>query len=151
MLQKELIPTSFASVKVCVKWVQRVQAGLFRGAALLFLALYAIGSLPVESFHQLFHAHHSEATLHTEVQEANDCHRLIYHNQSTGDCQHDAHITESTHCPWCQTVVQQVQVAPESWQEITLISLFNPPFSASDFSTQQPQLHLPPRAPPVLS
>jgi hypothetical protein len=114
----------------------------------VLVALYAIGSLPVSSFHDLFHAHPASA-LHTREQEANDCHRLVYHGITNGDCQHDAHLTESTHCLWCQTVVQPLQMPAERWLQISLVASNTYHVKERPFHGRFTGYLLPPRAPPL--
>jgi hypothetical protein len=121
------------------------------GALTIFLlVLYVVGSLQVESFHRLLHGH-DEAALHSPEQEESDCHRLVYHNQSKGDCKHDSHVTENKKCPLCQISVQQLHIAVDIDHKLFTSPIQKP---ASDFSETLLTATLPKgaaRAPPFFS
>jgi hypothetical protein len=102
----ELVHSPSVSIK---KTIFSAKKALSRAATIALLALYAVGSLQVESFHRLIHGH-DEAALHSPEQEKNDCHRLIFHNISEGSCHHKSHVTELKKCPLCQITVQQLHV-----------------------------------------
>ena len=150
IVAKGVLLTYFCCVKKCRKPFSKLLAAAKLTGATLLVGLYAIGSLPVSSFHELFHAHSSTA-LHTQEQEANDCHRLVYHGLTTGDCKHNAHLTESTHCPWCQTVVQPLQLATERWSGVSIVADSTHHFIEQPFHGRLPNYCLPPRAPPTIA
>jgi cell division protein FtsL len=123
---------------------------LAKGLTLLLLVLYAIGSLQIESFHRLLHAH-DEAALHSPEQEENDCHRLVFHNQSKGDCKHKSHVTELKKCPLCQITVQQDQLAHTICGPCTPSVENQSIILAAEVLVCETRLHLPSRAPPTVA
>lgn len=77
---------------------------------MVFLALlYTAGSLQIDSLHRLIHQH-GERTLHTPEQEQNACHRVVFHNQLQGACEHPTHFSESKKCPLCHGTPAQAAV-----------------------------------------
>ncbi|MFZ6000988.1 MAG: hypothetical protein ACOYW3_10795 [Bacteroidota bacterium] len=132
------------------RMLKKLRGGLARLLTFFLLALYAVGSLQVESFHRLLHGH-DDIALHSVEQEQNDCHRAVFHNQAKGDCKHKSHVTENKKCPLCQISTQQLHV---------VISYSHETFSlASEESSSYLQVFTPQsdtkwradRAPPFLS
>lgn len=68
--------------------------------ALLLLALYVIGTSPVALIHEFAHDHQVLVT-HSQEQEKDPCHRLVYHNDVEAGCDHDVHLTASDTCQMC--------------------------------------------------
>lgn len=72
---------------------------------LLFLVLYVIGTAPAELIHSFSHDHHRYAPVsHSQEQEKDPCHRLLYHNDIETGCDHDLHLTGSEKCEMCDVV-----------------------------------------------
>ena len=78
-------------------------------AVVLFLFLYLLGSSRIESFHELF-VQHNPPELHASEQEADPCHRNIYHQERSSDCKHSTHIVDSHKCPVCDSQCHSAQV-----------------------------------------
>ncbi|MFM7193844.1 MAG: hypothetical protein ACKO3B_09630 [Bacteroidota bacterium] len=121
-----------------------------RNAFLLFLAvLYSAGSLQIDSLHRLLHQH-GERALHTPEQEQNPCHRVVFHDQPQGSCEHPTHFSESKKCPLCQgapthTALKPVIVAFEP----AAVAFVHTTVSDRADATNDRTL-LPARAPPVM-
>jgi hypothetical protein len=74
-----------------------------RMLGLLFMTLYVIGTAPVELMHSFSHDHNAPAS-HSQEQEKDPCHRLLYHNDVETGCDHDLHLTGSDKCDMCDLV-----------------------------------------------
>ena len=70
--------------------------------AWLLLFLYLVGSVQIESFHEVFHSF--EQALHSFDQEKDPCHRAIYHDSKKEGCDHKTHVTAVKKCPLCHLV-----------------------------------------------
>lgn len=81
--------------------------------AVLFLFLYLIGSSRIESFHELV-VPHDPPELHAAEQESDPCHRNIYHQESTNDCEHATHIVDNHKCPLSDSQVHSAQILETS-------------------------------------
>ena len=77
--------------------------------AVLFLFLYLIGSSRIESFHKLF-VQHNPPELHAAEQEADPCHRNIYHQERSSDCEHTTHIVDNHKCPLGDSQIHSAQI-----------------------------------------
>lgn len=77
----------------------------FRGTvSLLWFWAYFLNVVSFESFHQAIH-HHDHSELHTQEAEEDACHRAIYHGETSHDCEHKSHITETiTDCDLCKVL-----------------------------------------------
>jgi hypothetical protein len=75
----------------------------------LFLFLYLIGSSRIESFHKLF-VQHNPPELHAAEQESDPCHRNIYHQEQSGDCEHTTHIVDNHKCPLGDSQIHSAQI-----------------------------------------
>ncbi|MCF8465013.1 MAG: hypothetical protein K9G41_09235 [Flavobacteriales bacterium] len=125
----------------------------FRGtASLLLLFGYFLNVVSFQGLHQVVHDHdHSE--LHTPEAEADSCHRAIYHGDTSHDCEHKSHITETiTDCDLCKVTVSRfhfnsdVVKAVEKPSQITFTKPASTKFFGYDFS-----LAYAPRGPPTFS
>lgn len=79
---------------------------LVRSLMGLLILFYLIGSLQLDSLHQILHQHDQSAT-HTEEAELNACHRAIFHLATENACDHPTHLTELKKCPWCIGTLHQ--------------------------------------------
>jgi len=96
IIRREKIATTLKSLlKAC--WV------------ILFLFLYLIGSSRIESFHKLF-VQHNPPELHAAEQEADPCHRNIYHQEQSGDCEHTTHIVDNHKCLLSDSQIHSAQI-----------------------------------------
>lgn len=77
--------------------------------AVLLLFLYLIGSSRVESFHELF-VLHQPPELHAAEQEADPCHRSIYHQELSSDCEHSTHLVDNHKCPLGDAQIHSAQI-----------------------------------------
>jgi hypothetical protein len=82
-------------------------------AMLLFLGLYLLGTSRIESFHGLF-VQHNPPELHASEQEADPCHRNIYHQESSSKCEHRTHIVDNHKCPVCDSQCHSAQILENS-------------------------------------
>jgi hypothetical protein len=73
--------------------------GIKPWAVLCLLVLYALGSLPMDAVHRMFHAH-APAVMHTVKAEKDPCHRSLYHRDKA--CDHKTHVSGLKKCPLCQ-------------------------------------------------
>jgi hypothetical protein len=78
-------------------------------AAVLFLFLYLIGSSRIESFHKLF-VQHNPPELHAAEHEADPCHRNIYHQERSSDCEHTTHIVDNHKCHLGDSQIHSAQI-----------------------------------------
>lgn len=128
----------------------RIKNNQPRNAFLLFLAvLYSAGSLQIDSVHRLLHQH-GERALHTPEQEQNPCHRVVFHDQPQGSCEHPTHFSESKKCPLCHGAPTQAALKP-------VIVSFNSPALVGvrlmvneSVGNMSDRNLLPARAPPVM-
>jgi hypothetical protein len=81
--------------------------------AMLFVFLYLIGSSRIESFHELV-VQHAPPELHAEEQEADPCHRSIYHQEVAKDCEHTTHIVDNHKCPLSDSQIHSAQILETS-------------------------------------
>ena len=81
----------------------------------LLALLYTAGSLQIDSLHRLIHQH-GERTLHTPEQEQDPCHRVVFHHQTKGACEHPTHFSESKKCPLCHGTPAQAAIPGEVFQ-----------------------------------
>jgi len=105
-----------------------------------------------ESFHQAVH-HHDHSELHSQVAEADACHRAIYHGDVSHDCHHKSHITkDEADCDLCKVTVSrfhfnsEIVKALEKPVQFALNKPASTKFFGYDFS-----LAFAPRGPPVIS
>lgn len=123
--------------------------GLSLLAALVLLFIYLIGTVEVSSIHQLFHNPVDKQVLHSEVNEQNSCHQVLYHHAKGKRCEHPTHISAFKRCSFCQLSIQSFHLF-----ETSSIVEFNS-FSGTMVAFSQPfqggelDLQLAPRAPPI--
>jgi hypothetical protein len=70
---------------------------------LLLLVLYVCGTSHLELLHSFVHKH-EVGVAHSDEQEKDPCHRLIYHNDTEQGCGHDSHLVVSDKCEMCDLV-----------------------------------------------
>lgn len=75
----------------------------------LLIILYCICTCRIDSVHELFD-HHAESTLHTPDQESAPCHISIYHQERSGGCEHDTHVSENDRCSLCDSQVHNAHI-----------------------------------------
>jgi hypothetical protein len=113
----------------------------------LLLAVYLMGAMKLNGFHEFFHSHDHGIT-HLQQDEADGCHRAVYHNDKKG-CDHKIHISANHHCQLCDFILTADQetesnVHAERSPQITLHQNFN-----QFFTELSPALLLRSRAPPA--
>jgi hypothetical protein len=69
----------------------------------LLLTLYCLGTMPSALIHDIFHEHH-EVT-HSASDEADPCHRTIYHQDADKGCRHESHFMSSEQCKFSDSVL----------------------------------------------
>ena len=85
---------------ITLKKLKRAASPVF---TLLFLVLYVAGTSQLELLHSFAHDHEASVS-HTEEQEKNPCHRLIYHHDEGLGCDHSLHLMVSNKCQMCDTI-----------------------------------------------
>ncbi len=121
-------------------------------ASLLLLFGYFLNVVSFESFHHVIH-HHHHAELHTEEAEEDACHRAIYHGETSHECDHKSHITQSeTDCDLCKVTVSRVHYAANGVDVLNAYTQYtvNKPASARFFGYDY-TLAFAPRGPPAFS
>jgi hypothetical protein len=88
-----------------VKIVRKLIGGPL--SATLLLLLYFIGNVEIQGFHDIVHSF--ERSLHTPAEEADPCHRAIYHDPSNDGCDHETHVRAVKQCPLCHVIPINVQ------------------------------------------
>jgi hypothetical protein len=84
--------------------------------AIVLLACYFLVSGPFRLLHESVHHHHQE--LHSEMQEADGCHRAIYHGEIDNSCTHKSHIhAVEAECSSCKASVSRYFFHQE-WQHV---------------------------------
>ena len=67
-------------------------------SVLVLLGIYLVGTFEVSSLHTLFHDPVAEQELHSEVNEKNSCHQVLYHNAQEKECEHPTHVAAIKKC-----------------------------------------------------
>jgi len=112
---------------------------LVRSLMGLLILFYLIGSLQLDSLHQILHQHEESAS-HSEEAEQNACHRTIFHLATENACDHPTHLTELKKCPWCQGTLHQdsgLAIATPVIHFSSIVPLdfdFNSPFKSISLS-----------------
>ena len=82
----------------------KTKNNFLKAISLVFLVGYLLNVVSFESFHQAVH-HHHHAELHTDEAESDSCHRAIYHGDTSADCNHKNHVSETeTDCELCKVL-----------------------------------------------
>lgn len=90
------------------RFMVRVTRCVGQMATVLLLLLYLIGSSNVELFHSF--AHDDEILItHSDEQEKDPCHRLIYHSDVKDGCGHESHLVVADKCSMCDVAYQSDQ------------------------------------------
>ncbi len=82
--------------------VRNRNRNIFQVLTFLLLGAYAAGTSQSQIFHSLTHDHTAE--LHSDEQEEDACHRLIFHGDNERGCGHGAHLLVSDKCEMCDLV-----------------------------------------------
>lgn len=82
---------------------KRVNSSIGKVLALLLLVMHIAGPSNLELVHSVVHSHDVVVT-HSEEQEADPCHRLVYHYDTEQSCDHDSHFIVSDKCQMCDLV-----------------------------------------------
>lgn len=128
---------------------EKLKRGIFRMLALILLVLYVAGTSELEIIHSFFH-NHDHTVSHSEEQEQDPCHRLIYHGDIQQGCDHDSHLIVSDKCHMCDLAFHGDQM----W--VGIISEESGKYENKFFSLYTRNLDtygaliLPSRAPPTL-
>ena len=86
---------------------KRAQHKILQTLSAVFLLGYLLNVISFESFHQAIH-HHHHAEIHTAEAEADSCHRAIYHGDTSHDCEHESHISQTEQdCELCKVTVSR--------------------------------------------
>ena len=118
-------------------------------AVVLFLLLYLFGSSRIESFHGLFFLH-SPPELHASEQEADPCHRNIYHQERSGACEHSTHIIDNHKCSVCDSQCQAVQILENALIDIPVSFTVKCNTAVRYFAARGFYSDSPSRAPPAI-
>ena len=82
---------------ISTKRIKRITGKVF---PFLLLVLYFVGTSHPELLHSFAHSHDA-FVVHSEEQEKDPCHRLIYHDDAERGCGHDSHLIVSDRCHMC--------------------------------------------------
>lgn len=112
------------------------------------LAFFSVGTLQFEALHGLFHPHNE--IVHSEFEEADGCHRTIYHEVVEKGCGHQSHIVAWDKCELCDLIFQTCQVVLQDFENSS-IEFFaeNFFFSSTDIASIESYVDSA-RAPPAL-
>ncbi len=117
-------------------------------AVLVLLSVYLAGALELSTLHTLFHDPVAEQNLHSEINEKNSCHQVLYHNAKES-CEHPTHFTAVKKCAFCQLSIQSYHLFDaNSTQQLAFYSRTELAFTHAPISGE-PCFHLAPRAPPL--
>ena len=118
-----------------------------QSVTIVLVLLYGLGSLRIESLHQL--VHHEESVLHSPEQEQNACHRTIFHFNVAAQCSHETHVSSLWKCPFCDLHFT-AHDTPETIAAITAARFNEIPFTViSCDRLEGAATHAPARAPPI--
>jgi hypothetical protein len=100
-------------LRLAIDMTKKITKGVVnRGATqvltLLLLLMYITGTSQLELVHSLAHDHVSLIS-HSQEQEEDPCHRLIYHNDVENGCGHDSHLIVTDKCHMCDLTLHCVQ------------------------------------------
>jgi hypothetical protein len=70
-------------------------------ALLPLLSLYLLGATELSGVHEFIHS--DEHVSHSNADEANACHRAVFHNEKEA-CSHKTHVTQKSECSLCDHV-----------------------------------------------
>lgn len=104
----------------CLQYLQRYMAlssairkrsrhGLNTMLGIFLLTTYIVGTSQSESFHKLFHSGDHQIS-HTQLQEKDPCHRVIYHDDTDKGCDHRSHIATADKCDLCHVIHHTDQI-----------------------------------------
>jgi hypothetical protein len=79
--------------------------------AVWLLVTYAVGTIGVDAIHYALHDH-STVVVHTPQQEADSCHRALFHHDTENGCKHKTHFTDPVKCKYSHVVFQSGQILP---------------------------------------
>lgn len=82
--------------------------GILNVLVLVLLVLYLAGTSQFETLHAFVHGH-DQVEAHTAEEEADPCHRLIYHDDVAKGCGHASHLIASDRCEMCDLVCHSDQ------------------------------------------
>ena len=118
--------------------------------AVILLSSYVVGTSQFALLHEFIHSHNHFVS-HTETDEADLCHRAVYHNDGQKNCGHHSHIVVADKCELCDSISHSDQVFVSS-VESNYQRLF--PVDFSLHSQEEPvrigPSGLPSRAPPAM-
>ena len=137
-------------LKKGVKSTSSLKSMLKAYSVVLLLLLYIVGSSRIESIHQLF-VQHSPPVLHAVAQEADPCHRSIYHQERSSDCKHSKHFVDNHKCSMCDSQMHTAQIFQSD--DVLVTSFLIPNISTPARSTAASEFYsyFSGRAPPAIS
>jgi hypothetical protein len=77
--------------------------------AVWLLVIYAVGTIGVDAIHYALHDH-STSVAHAPQQEADSCHRALFHHDTENGCKHKTHFTDPVKCKYSHVVFQSSQI-----------------------------------------
>lgn len=81
--------------------IDGIRRGATQVAALILLILYISASTSIDLLHAVLHDDEVATIDHTEKQEQDPCHRLIYHFDKEHGCDDDSHLISTDKCQMC--------------------------------------------------
>jgi hypothetical protein len=116
------------------------------GLSALLILIYLVGAFQSNSIHEF--VHHESIELHSEQNEQDECHQVIYHHGKE-TCGHKIHISASDKCSLCHLVFHSEQLLPDDRYSIGKDPVCQPGTDHYSFSNSFYAGLLSARAPPV--
>jgi hypothetical protein len=104
---------------------KKLKQGINQMLTLLLLVFFVTGSFPVELIHSFAHDHQTIVS-HSDDQEKDPCHRLLFHNDAKEGCDHNSHLIVSDNCQMCDLAYHGDQT-----------NLSNVAFAPAEFASEQ--------------
>jgi hypothetical protein len=82
---------------------KKLMTSAARLSSLLLLLLYVVGTSHLDLLYSFVHNHDVIVT-HSDEQEKDPCHKLLYHNDVKQGCDHKAHLIVSDKCQMCDLI-----------------------------------------------
>ena len=126
---------SWPLIKIMTRGIstKRLKRGAIQVLTLFVLVLYTAGTSHLEYLHSMFHGH-DVAVTHSDAQEKDPCHRLLYHNDTMQGCDHSSHLIVSDKCEMCDLVYHGDQTM------LSDLTLSNGEFSSEHFDLYKSNL-----------
>ena len=113
------------------------------------LFLYFVGSVEVESLHEISHDN-DQTEVHTVEAEADPCHITVYHRERSGSCEHPTHVSKSSKCSFCDIQLHSSHLVFCFEIELSQLTLSSFTSHSEQDLVSEPLPYLKGRAPPIV-